>query len=51
MIEGKRTSLDPLPKPEMTSPFMRSGKGASGPESGPIIEARGPSGRILVDVR
>lgn len=27
---------------------MRNGNGASGPESGPIILGRGPSGRMVV---
>jgi hypothetical protein len=43
----RQTSFEPLPNPETTSPFMRSGKGGSGPESGPMIVARGPSGRIV----
>jgi hypothetical protein len=29
---------------------MRSGNGGSGPESGPMIVGRGPSGRIVFTV-
>lgn len=42
-----RTSLDPLPKPFSTAPRMRRGKGASGPDAGPIMEARGVLGGIF----
>ena len=41
------TSFEPRPNPETTFPFIRRGNGASGPESGPIIVGRGPSGRIF----
>jgi hypothetical protein len=37
---AKHTSLLPLPKPLTTSPFMRSGKGGSGPDSGPTMLSR-----------
>ncbi len=40
------TSLLPRPKPLITLPLSRSGKGGSGPLSGPTIVGRGPSGRI-----
>jgi hypothetical protein len=46
--KGKQTSLLPLPNPFTTSPLIRSGNGGSGPESGPMIVGRGPSGRIFV---
>lgn len=42
------TSLLPLPKPLITFPSSRSGKGGSGPLSGPATGSRGPSGRMLV---
>jgi hypothetical protein len=45
MIE--RTSLLPLPNPLITFPSSLSGKGASGPESGPAVGSRGPSGRMV----
>jgi hypothetical protein len=48
--ERRPTSLEPRPNPETTLPFIRRGKGASGPESGPITVGRGPSGRILSGV-
>lgn len=35
------TSLEPRPKPETTSPFIRRGKGASGPASAPMMVGRG----------
>jgi hypothetical protein len=48
---GTRTSLEPLPNPETTLPFMRRGNGASGPGSGPIIVGRGLSGRIFKNMK
>jgi len=47
MNDGVHTSLEPRPKPDTTLPFMRRGKGASGPLSDPIILGRGPSWRIV----
>ena len=44
------TSLEPRPNPDTTLPPMRRGKGGSGPESGPIILARGASGRFILTV-
>ena len=41
------TSLLPLPKPLTTLPFNFSGKGGSGPASGPATGSRGLSGRML----
>jgi len=41
------TSFDPRPNPETTLPFMRRGKGGSGPDSGPIIEGLGSFDDIL----
>jgi len=41
------TSLLPLPNPLITLPSSLRGNGASGPLSGPAVESRGPSGRIL----
>lgn len=43
----KRTSLLPLPKPLITGPDRRIGKGSCGPESGPVVEGRVVAG-ILV---
>ena len=43
-----QTSFEPRPKPDITVPPMRSGKGFSGPSSGPIIFARGPSGLFIL---
>jgi hypothetical protein len=43
----KHTSLLPLPNPLITLPSSLSGKGASGPESGPAVGSRGPSGRMV----
>ena len=37
---GMPSSLEPRPKPEMTLPSMRNGKGASGPVEGPIRRGR-----------
>jgi hypothetical protein len=45
-VSGAQTSLLPLPKPFTTRPFNRSGKGGSGPPSGPAVRGRGASGRI-----
>lgn len=42
--EGAYTSLLPLPKPLMTFPSSRRGKGGAGPASGPATRSRGPSG-------
>lgn len=41
-----RTSLLPRPNPLITFPSNLSGKGVSGPLSGPAVGSRGPSGRI-----
>lgn len=41
------TSFDPRQNPDTTFPFIRKGKGGSGPASLPIIEGRGPLGGIL----
>lgn len=38
---GGQTSLEPRPKPFSTAPRMRRGKGDSGPDAGPMMEARG----------
>lgn len=43
------TSLLPLPNPFTTVPFTRSGKGGSGPASGPATGGRGASGRIVFE--
>ena len=40
------TSLLPRPKPLITSPLRRSGKGGAGPEARPTIEGRARSGDI-----
>jgi len=47
-MKDKQTSFEPRPKPETTLPLIRNGNGSSGPESGPIIVGRGPSGRIVL---
>jgi hypothetical protein len=49
-IESVRTSLEPRPKPDTTLPFMRRGKGVSGPLSGPMIFGRGPSGCMMENI-
>ena len=41
------TSALPLPKPFTMSPLSFTGKGASGPDSGPATGSRGPSGRMM----
>jgi len=48
LMKDKQTSFEPRPKPETTLPLIRNGNGGSGPESGPIIVGRGPSGRIVL---
>lgn len=44
---GVHTSLLPRPNPFTTFPFSCSGKGGSGPASGPVTASRGALGRMV----